>query len=419
MVTPVSTSETSYTLPLRPPIATQNASDARGLLNATASTRIRRAESLLATQQAESLLAAKRAQLLLTTQLNLEISSKLAEIQTITEEYALDDESTLLIGNWKEAFQGCIIENSDNKVVLGLFLGKLQEALVDPILKCPLDEKAVLGSDGITYSWQALKNYRKNMQEPYKNRAPSNPENEETFTATNHPLVQMLIPWIKKHDRLINSEEVDLFAQSLQNTSSSHAGSSVTIESDSEEEEYKESNHPNRKESARSILQNLAREIQSDSTEEHKENNLAFDDILDAVRETCNEHEASVNQDLERFSSQVNDTSTQHQTTVADLNQRLKTIEREIEAGAALQNTLQTLQDRLDESITRTERTQLQTRAKINALETKIKEQEARSLSSALSSGLKIAAFLAIACATGGTFTSAAGEPLLGTTFYF
>ncbi len=146
---------------------------------------------------------------------------------------------------------------------------------------------------------------------------------------------------------------------------------------DSNGEEYKESNHPNRRESARSILQNLARKIQSDSTEEHKENNLAFDDILNAVKETRNEHEASVNQDLERFSSQVNDTSNQNQATFEDLSQRLRTVEREIEVGAALQNTLQALQDRLDESITGTKRTQLQTRAKINALETKIKEQEA------------------------------------------
>ena len=106
------------------------------------------------------------------------------------------------ISTWADRFENALkfydskTSNSSLENLEKQFLENLTTLLEDPISGKPLDEKALLGSDGYTYNINSLQTYVEMAPAEYKNRSPINPENADLFTTVEQPLVRIALEYL-------------------------------------------------------------------------------------------------------------------------------------------------------------------------------------------------------------------------------
>jgi len=140
--------------------------------------------------------------------LRRKIKGELAEIKSQIDASGLNDDMTKSIELWRSHFSKAFELNVDGRKILEAYIPLLQDLLIDAFAQ-PMDENALLGSDGKTYGHMSLSLYINSTPDIYKNRSPCDPENPKPFTVVNHPVVGHMIAWLKKHHAQIRSRDLE------------------------------------------------------------------------------------------------------------------------------------------------------------------------------------------------------------------
>lgn len=143
------------------------------------------------------------------TAIRRRLQAELTRIGDLIAETHFDDAMTRRIGAWRERFFNSLRLNINVEVIQAEFIGLLQEFLVDPSSQTPVDEEAILGSDGRTYSNMTITLYNHSAPEALRGRSPLEPENAARFTYVPHPIVRHMTRWLSDHGALLRSEETE------------------------------------------------------------------------------------------------------------------------------------------------------------------------------------------------------------------
>lgn len=144
----------------------------------------------------------------LETSLRRRIRAELVEIAELLCNSGRD-EMTEVIRDWHKKFSS-FLDSDDIEPVINNFARSLKVSLIDCKSFAPLDQKALLGSDGRTYGYKSLSVYLSEVREEYKSRSPYNPNDETPFTVSPHPLVRHMVKWLERFTPEVQTQESEL-----------------------------------------------------------------------------------------------------------------------------------------------------------------------------------------------------------------
>jgi hypothetical protein len=134
--------------------------------------------------------------------LRRQLRAELEGIERVLAESPFHDEKTELIRAWRQRFVEALRLVPNEEEVLQEYIPLMQRLLCNPGGRVPLDEDAVLGSDGRTYGQMYLDVYRASVAAAYRNRSPVEHNNPRELAPTPHPVVRHMIGWLRDHGAL-------------------------------------------------------------------------------------------------------------------------------------------------------------------------------------------------------------------------
>jgi hypothetical protein len=106
----------------------------------------------------------------------------------------------------------------DASQIQAAFIHRLQEMMQDPQKAIPLEEEAYLGTDGRLYNKKALQVYLRSVEgTPARHRSPCQPESAVPFSADLHPMVPMMVQWLREKEALHLNQHFEEEFQQLAN----------------------------------------------------------------------------------------------------------------------------------------------------------------------------------------------------------
>lgn len=132
------------------------------------------------------------------------------ELNRLLEEEHLGDALSLDLVAWIEGFLSALRTNLDVGPIFESYVTLLKEMLLDPITQTPLDQNALLGSDGYCYGYHVLCLFTYALPEelhwcsPLQLDEPS----EELFLTVPHHFVRSMVNWLVSHGEFHPSEEI-------------------------------------------------------------------------------------------------------------------------------------------------------------------------------------------------------------------
>ncbi len=132
--------------------------------------------------------------------LRTQLRAELTGIAEILRQCPGTDSVTTASARWHANFSAALnLHAVEDERLLSTFTALLQDLLVDDLgARLPLDENALLGSDGHVYGSIPLRLHLYHSKEPYKYRSPLDPENRATFVTTPHILATHLVRWLQR-----------------------------------------------------------------------------------------------------------------------------------------------------------------------------------------------------------------------------
>ncbi len=137
------------------------------------------------------------------------VRAELTELKTIMRETHLQDEMTGTISIWAENFWEALLLNADDDEIFRGFSQLMQELLTDPFFGAPLDEEALLGSDGHTYGKKSHAVWEDRVEEMYKRRSPMDPDDPTFLDLRPHPVARYMVCWLQRYNLLQVSEDIE------------------------------------------------------------------------------------------------------------------------------------------------------------------------------------------------------------------
>ena len=131
---------------------------------------------------------------------------ELQNLQAKLDEYAeLTDETTEALRRWASRFHYFLFISGTRKFseeeLIASFVEILQQTLIDPLTQTPLDEGALLGTDGLTYGHHSLALFMNAIDDPtYRHKHPLDPLNPAEFYTSPHPVVPFFVHWLRERD---------------------------------------------------------------------------------------------------------------------------------------------------------------------------------------------------------------------------
>ena len=114
------------------------------------------------------------------------------------ENYRAPDHDRLTrdLFEWLQGFKDALDRHEPEEALQSDFIRRLQGLLTDRAFLVLMDEDAHLGSDGYTYNKKALQVHLSNPIN--QNRSPMLPESPEPFIVILHPIVPVMVQWLKR-----------------------------------------------------------------------------------------------------------------------------------------------------------------------------------------------------------------------------
>lgn len=145
------------------------------------------------------------------TGLRRRLGAELTGIGGQLSKFGIDDELSQAIQTWHEGLAAAFKTTADMEPILQTYIQLLQELLTSSIW--PLDDQALLGSDGGTYGYKhlclILNSIPEEHREKYRNRSPRDSDNPKPFTTSPHETVQYMIKWLKSYGVELKSEKIE------------------------------------------------------------------------------------------------------------------------------------------------------------------------------------------------------------------
>ncbi len=116
---------------------------------------------------------------------------------------------------WHRRFSEAIHLNVDRAEVLRAYTELLQEILICPLTRAPLNAMARLGNDGHTYSHQGLTLFLLLSPEGLRRSSPLHPDNPDPFFTERYPLVEHMVGWLERRNALLHNENIDALQRQL------------------------------------------------------------------------------------------------------------------------------------------------------------------------------------------------------------
>ncbi len=149
-------------------------------------------------------------------QIQRTLRKDVAEIGELLAKSQLDDKLTETIRTWYQNFEKALnLKNIDLGPVFDKYVDLLEEILIIPELKIPLDEDTVLGNDKKAYGYKYICLFLANETNPFKGRSPLNPEDPTPFTAEPHDVARFLVRWLKVYKQDFVNETIESDFQKL------------------------------------------------------------------------------------------------------------------------------------------------------------------------------------------------------------
>ncbi len=144
------------------------------------------------------------------------LQAELAAVRNEIRYFNSNDEISREIDIWERNFTEALnVPNINAAAVLQAYIYLLQQILTDTITDTPLDDKALLGTDGRTYGYKHLCIHLNKVSEHYRNRSPINPDSKDKFSTKEHLLASYMIGWLARHNAKIESEEINRAFENL------------------------------------------------------------------------------------------------------------------------------------------------------------------------------------------------------------
>ena len=144
------------------------------------------------------------------TVLRRRLRAEIAEIRNQINRFNSTDPLSNLISRWAQDFSESLnVRNVNEQAVLREYIRLLQEILVDSLTNTPLDDEALLGSDGRTYGYKHLCLHIIDVGEEYRSRSPIYPLDPAPFSTKEHTLARYMIRWLERHNSKLESEEIN------------------------------------------------------------------------------------------------------------------------------------------------------------------------------------------------------------------
>lgn len=122
----------------------------------------------------------------------------------LTNESLTDSLSIDLRGWYRDFMQALHIASRLEVGAIGYatdqYIGLLRDILKDPVTQAPFEDDVLLGSDGHSYSRMTIYRYTNGVPRTYRNRSPFNPNSEDVFTTTPHPIAGIVVRWLLMRD---------------------------------------------------------------------------------------------------------------------------------------------------------------------------------------------------------------------------
>lgn len=151
-----------------------------------------------------------------------------AELDVIGKQLAqsnMNDRLSQDIVNWHSRFVNAVGKSKNLNETLTDYIALLQEILVDDVRHVPLDERALYGSDGRTYSFMSYNLYQRSAPAEFRGRSPLNPKDKRPFTTTPHCNAAHMVRWLQRHNAQLHSRELEQEYEQLMQRESKAAAS--------------------------------------------------------------------------------------------------------------------------------------------------------------------------------------------------
>lgn len=289
-----------------------------------------------------------------------QLTQKLVAFGHAFDSCPLQDNLTEGLRNWLQLFIRALIQPEGVGRIENQFIALLQELLKDPLSFQILDEEALLGSDGETYSKKSLLIYLNDTPMIYHYRSPCAPNNQREFTVRPHPLVPLMIGWLKEKGAYHPSEQIEAFYEAL------IAGGKLP-QLPTEENAYIA--HLQAQQTA--LNQKIAEKLQ------------AFEEqSLQSLMERAKAGFAEVDRMLEAngasFEARLKEVQQQDQKQLQQVEEMVKHLETEAEILRARAKDLQQQVDNVDGKIAVVDRQNVQLQAEIEKTRAALKERDSR-----------------------------------------
>lgn len=140
------------------------------------------------------------AELIATANRRIQLPNEVIAIKDLLTPAYYSDELSLSLRTWLEHLSVSLCrEHANRGAVLEAYKIQLADLLRDPVTRQPLDETALLGSDGRTYTLRTIEMHAA-VPEEFRDRSPLDPANPDRFTTAPHPI----LPEFLRLARLLN-----------------------------------------------------------------------------------------------------------------------------------------------------------------------------------------------------------------------
>lgn len=137
------------------------------------------------------------------------LQAELAGIGKQLAQEQMRDSLSLAIANWHSRFVNAVNRSNDLEDTRATYISLLQEILVDDVREVPLDERALLGSDGHTYSFMSYTLYQCTAPAEFRGRSPFNPRDSSAFTTSPHHNAAHMVRWLQRYNAHLHSRELE------------------------------------------------------------------------------------------------------------------------------------------------------------------------------------------------------------------
>lgn len=306
------------------------------------------------------------------TALRRQLQGELHEIKEKLDHFGGEDPVTQYISKWRDDFEKAL-RVPDIEPVIEAYITLMKEAIIDSILpELPLDEDALLGSDGRAYNKKVLCLLMHKLSDRDRNRWLQELGGEGGFTTQPHEVARHMVRWLARHGVDMTTPDID--------------------------EEYFNLSDDEKRVLIPNEMNNLVHQIRAGIAQEQRLEEDAIEWLeagIDQLEQKINvemaKREGMIEQMEEGISRRLDEVERQREQTRNAINERIEQLDREIHQAEEERQKLSREREAVEHQIKEAEKDDLEVKEKIEELNKEVKKLKKRKWQGVLTTCLIIA----------------------------